>query len=84
MMDDWYGNEHGTIAWIVMALVMIVFWGGLIAVAVTLLRRPHAANQPEAVKPPHYDAEKILSERFAHGDIDEAEFKARRAALRRS
>ena len=32
---------------------------------------------------PHRDAERILSERFARGEIDEEEFTRRRDALRR-
>lgn len=84
MMDDWSGHGWGVGAWIVMALVMIVFWGGLAAIVVAILRRPATAHGVEPLKPPHHEAERILNDRFAHGDIDEAEFKARRAALRRN
>ena len=77
------GNEWGMGGWVAMALLMVLFWGGVVALIVVFARRPSSDRGADAPKPPHHDAERILAERFAHGDIDEAEFKARRAALRR-
>lgn len=81
MMDGWYGNGWG--AWVAMALMMLIFWGGVVTVVILLLRRPHPGEGPAASRPPHHDAERVLSERFARGEIDEQEFTAKRAALRR-
>ncbi len=78
-----FGNEMGNGEWVIMAIMMVLFWGGVVVVIATLSRRRDAGPSAEPPKPPHHDAERILAERFAHGDIDEAEFKARRAALRR-
>ena len=83
MMYGWDGTGWGIGAWVAMALLMLIFWGGLVAVVVVLLRRPHTGEGPAAPRPPHQDAERILNERFARGEIDEQEFTARRTALRR-
>jgi putative membrane protein len=61
--------------WIVPTLTMLVFLGGLAAVTILLVRRP-AGRVPDT-------AEHILAERFARGDIDEAEYQQRRQALHR-
>ncbi|GAC1510334.1 MAG: SHOCT domain-containing protein [Pseudarthrobacter sp.] len=83
MMDGWYGNGWGIGAWVAMALLMLIFWGGVVTVVVLLVRRPRWGERPAAPRPPHQEAERILSERFARGEIDEQEFMAKRAALRR-
>lgn len=45
-------------------------------------RRYAAALAVVIVLTAHHDAERILNERFAHGEIDEQEFTAKRTALR--
>ncbi|WP_326969021.1 SHOCT domain-containing protein [Arthrobacter sp. CG_A4] len=65
-----------------MVLMMLVFWGGVVTVVVLLLRRTPPREGPGPARPPHYDAELILHERFARGEIDETEYAARRSALR--
>jgi putative membrane protein len=62
---------------------MVVFWGGVITVIVVLLRRPHSDPGAAGMRPSHHEAERILHERFARGEIDETEYLARRTALRR-
>jgi putative membrane protein len=76
-----YGDQWGTVGWIVMAVLMLLFWGGVVAVVLTLFRRRPTGDASSIRR--HEDAERILSERFARGEIDEEEFTARRAALRR-
>ncbi|MCB5283464.1 SHOCT domain-containing protein [Arthrobacter sp. AL08] len=83
MMDGWYGSGWGIGAWVAMAALMLIFWGGVVTVVVLLVRRPHGGDGAGAPLPPHHNAERILHERFARGEIDEQEFTARRAALRR-
>ena len=62
-------------------LLMIVFWGGLIALGVWLVRAlfPHA-NQPP---PAGHDlsAREILERRFARGEISAEEYDAIRRAI---
>jgi len=83
MMYGGYGGNWGIGAWLAMALMMLVFWGGVVTIVVLLLQRTHTKEAPNSVRPPHHDAERILNERFARGEIDEDEYTARRAALRR-
>jgi len=83
MMYGW-GSDGWVIAgWIAMGLLMILFWGGVVTVVVVLLRRTHSDHEIWSVRPSHLDAEHILNERFARGEIDETEYLARRTALRR-
>jgi hypothetical protein len=53
-----------------------IFWGGLVTVVVVLL---HRFGHPGAG--PARNADTILDERFARGEIDEEELKQRRTAL---
>jgi putative membrane protein len=78
-MHDWDGGGWGWGAWVFMALVMVVFWGGLIAALVTVLR--HRSPETGFTSPPG-DALHILEERFARGEIDIDDFQQRRAMLR--
>lgn len=80
-----YGYGGGGIwGWIVMGIVMLLFWGGVVALVVVLVRgvrgRPGGYGAPW---PGNDDPERILAQRFARGEIDETEFNARRDALRR-
>jgi putative membrane protein len=81
-MYGWHGGAWGIGAWIVLTLMLLLFWGSVVTVIVLLPRRPHATDGG-GLRPPHHDAERILNERLARGEIDEVDFAARRAALRR-
>ena len=66
--------------WLVMMLVMVMFWGLLIAGVYSLFRalgRPRDEGPKTADRTP----ERILEERYARGEIDEKEFKHRRETL---
>ena len=80
-----YGyGDWGIGAWIVMGLLMLLFWGGVATLVVLLVRwrgrTPWEGTGHSA--PDAWNPEQILRERFARGEIDEAEFKARLEALR--
>jgi putative membrane protein len=66
--------------WFVMVAMMVVFWGAIAWVIVTLIRqsgsraRPHTTDATEPMR--------ILDERFARGEIDEDEYQRRRTILR--
>ena len=73
----WTGDASwGAGQWIAMTVGMMLFWG-LIALLVFVLIRSlrTSGSQPTAIP------DQILAERFARGEIDAAEYTARRAAL---
>ena len=69
-MYPYYGGGMGWGGLVVMTLSMIVFWGGLIAIVVLLLRRHDGT------------ATRILEERLAKGEINADEFDRLRKTLR--
>jgi len=83
-----YGYGDGAISgwgWVLMATIMIVFWGVLITVGVALYRRRSGAarTRPSAGHLPP-TPEQILAERYARGGMDESEYSTRMATLRQS
>ena len=78
--EDWWWND----GWGHMAsggLFMVLFWGGLIILAIVLVRyliRPDRGSAPPS---PGLSANDILAERFARGEIDKDEYEARRRVL---
>jgi putative membrane protein len=86
--DDAGWNAGG---WILMSLLMIVFWGGLVALVVWLVRGMRTEQHSTPPPPPPAPvtapqtstarADELLAERFARGEIDEHEFTRRRALL---
>ena len=74
-MMDWNDHHDGAgWGWVVMVLLVVL----LIAVTVLLVR--HFSDGRRG--PGRRDAEDLLAERFARGEIDEDEFRRRRDALR--
>ncbi|PWS36028.1 hypothetical protein DFH01_19110 [Falsiroseomonas bella] len=76
---------HGELGWGHMAaggLVMLLFWGGLIALVVLLVRAFSGGGTRDAnARPPGASALDVLEERFARGEIDQQEFAERRRVL---
>ena len=72
--DGWGG-------WIWGALMMVVFWGGLVALVVFLVRGFGGRPSQRDERPSRADAGEILAERFARGEISEDEFEQRRRVL---
>ena len=80
-------------AWVLGILLTIAFWGLLITALIWLIRSlrrpgPRAYQTPPAEAgwrtsgPAAPQAEQILAERFARGEIDETEYRTRLATLR--
>lgn len=64
---------------VMVVVTMVLFWGGLGTIVFLVVRRlGHGEDRGPGPTPGQ-----ILDERFARGEIDEDELKARRAALRR-
>lgn len=75
------GGGWGWGAWLAMALMMLIFWGGLAWVIVTLIQ--HNGTQPTRDEPaPSAGPLRILDERFARGEIDDDDYRRRREVLR--
>ncbi len=87
MMHYGYGNggSHWGL-WVLMIVAMVVFWGALAWIIVTLIR--HRGTPPGSTEPPlpsgpvpPSGALGIPDERFARGEIDEEEYTRRRSLL---
>jgi len=83
-----YGNGGGHWGlWVLMIVAMVVFWGALAWIIVTLVRQrgTPAGSIPLAPgsssSPPSSHALRILDERLARGDIDEDEYTRRRSLI---
>lgn len=73
MMDGW--------DWVWGTLMMLVFWGGLVAVIVFSVRAFAGGSRRGSGESPSPDARTILENRFARGEISEEEFEQRKRAL---
>lgn len=72
----WYHEGAGWGGWLLMTLAMVVFWALVVAAVVALFR---GGGEPVVTR---RTPDQILDERFARGEIDEAEYRDRREALR--
>jgi putative membrane protein len=81
----WWDDGGGSAAmWIMMSIGMVVVWGGLIALVAWLVhisRSGGVTSPPAPPAPRAMDADEVLAERFARGEIEEEEFTHRRAVL---
>lgn len=82
-MMFWFDHNVSGWGWFAMSASMILFWALIITVAVLLFRALNRTPEHTHV-PAGPSAEQLLAERFARGDIDETEYTARLAALRRA
>jgi uncharacterized membrane protein len=73
-MMYWNGDWNWG-AWLAMAVMMLSFWGLVAWAVVTLVRGASGGRR-------HHDAESILAERLARGEISTEEFEDLRAAIR--
>jgi putative membrane protein len=72
-----YWNGMGWGGWIMMTVTVVAFWVLVVAVVVALVR---SVNRDSVRRPPK-DALELLDERFARGEIDEADYNHRRELL---
>lgn len=85
-MYDWHDGGWGPGAWVAMGLMMLVFWSLVAALVVYVIRNlGHRPDTPARAEGPGQDqALHILDERFARGEIDAEDYRARRDLLRSS
>lgn len=80
-MMRYHDGGWGPGAWLAMAFVMVVFWGAVVTAIVLAVRG--SQQQPAAPgTPTSSDAQRILDERFARGEIDADEYQHRRDLLK--
>lgn len=75
-MDDAWDGRWGPAGWVAMAVMMVVFWGAIVALVVYLLRSARPGG-PDATE----RARRILDERLARGEIEPEEYARRRDLL---
>jgi putative membrane protein len=84
MMDD---GHWGWGSWILTTLTTVVFWA-LVITAVVLLARYLLSLSQRTTGTTHAtgasNAEQVLAERYARGDIDDDEYKRRLGLLRQN
>ena len=80
-MMGWNGG-WGVGGWLVMSLMMVVVFGLPIALVVWAVWSSSHRDQTTVKAPPRPDADQVLAERYARGEIDEAELTHRREVLR--
>ena len=74
----YYGDMSGW-GFALMGISAVVFWGLVIFGIVLLVRYVSRSGQAPTVPP---SPEQLLAERFARGEIDESEYRARLETLR--
>lgn len=74
-----YGEHMSGWGWVATSISAIAFWALAIAVIVLLARSLRSERAQQPPKTP----EQVLADRFSRGEIDEAEYHDRLAALRR-
>lgn len=82
-MMNGYGG-WGVGAWLMMSLVTLVVLALIVAGVVAFNRRSRSASTPPAPGSDGSDALRTLDDRFARGEIDEAEYAKRRDLLKPS
>ena len=88
MHNGWNGDGWGAGAWIAMIFMMVVFSSVIAAIVVAVVRpagwsrHDHHHGAALGLPDPTHDAERILHERFARGELDEAEYTRRHDLLK--
>ena len=81
-----YWNDGWSGGWWWMAIMMIAFWGGIIWIAVTLIRHTNHTPQPHTPgaapsMPARQTPQEVLAERLARGEIEPDDYRRRLDAL---
>jgi putative membrane protein len=80
MMGYVYG-DWGWGGWLSMTLMMVAFWGVLVALIVWPARADRGSRSERPAGQSGKPAEDVLAERFARGEIDAEEYRQRRDVL---
>ena len=80
-MMGWYGDGIGWAAWLMMAIVMVAFWGLVVVAGIAIFRGTSRDSGRDDRAAPT-DPRRLLDERFARGEIEADDYRARQAVLR--
>ena len=75
----YFGDHMSGWAWVFMGFGSVLLWTALIIGVVALVRYVSGTNRLGSGG--HKSAEELLAQRFARGEIDEAEYRQRLAVL---
>jgi putative membrane protein len=75
----WYGNGMDGWGYTLMTVSMVLFWGLIVYGVIALVRYVGRHDRSMDARPA---PEQVLAERFAHGQIDEQEYRQRLDVLR--
>lgn len=78
-MMGWYHDGVGWAGWVVMVFGMVAFWGLVVWAVIAIFRSTQTSSTGDVARREPLD---ILDERFARGEIDESEYRARADVLR--
>lgn len=78
-MMYWDGNGAGAGWAVIMAMVMVLFWGGIVTLIWFALRSLQRDTKTGTTAQP--GPREILAERLARGDIDPEDFERRLALI---
>ena len=77
-----WSNGMGWGGWLLMALTTVGFWALVVFGVVALFRGTGSApGRGDDRQVPGHQADRILEERFARGEIDADEYRTRRSVL---
>ena len=79
-MMGWYHDGVSWAGWLVMVVGMVAFWGLVVWAVIAIFRSTQGSSGSDAAL--RRDPLDILDERFARGEIDESEYRARADVLR--
>jgi putative membrane protein len=75
----WYGNGMDGWGYTLMTVSVLLFWGLVVYGVIALVRHAGRQDRSMGARP---TPEQVLAERFAHGQIDEQEYRQRLDVLR--
>ncbi len=77
----WSNGSWSVGAWLAMWSMMALFWGAVIVLGAWLVRTRRPGQRGPVWRAGTVGADRVLAERFARGEIDEAQFTRNRTIL---
>ena len=77
----WSNGGWGTGTWLAMGLMMVIFWAAVISLVVWVVRAVSTGHPALPRRREPGRAEQELAERYARGEIDEAQLTRARSIL---